>query len=180
MSWQPSRCGKGGYWLVRVNHMCTCTSHLDFKASSSKRNRRGGGLQHISGIFQLMMCGCGSTGEREPLTVLSLFCVPRAPCCIPVRCAYFGSSLTAPRFTVYSLHFSFLCPCSSLALSQSIPQASLSPWTFSPPHLIFLLNFLLYFLSWSGQSDYRRLWNFFLFFAEQKKGSERKSEGGMK
>lgn len=88
-----------------------CNQHLDMKPLSvpAMATERGGGwggkkkLQHISGIFQLMMCGCGSTGEREPLTVLSLFRSPRAPCCIPVHCTYFGNICSAPFFLFYCM-----------------------------------------------------------------------------
>lgn len=83
-----------------------CNRHLEIKPLSvpAMATERGGGggkkkLQHISGIFQLMMCGCGSTGERAPLTVLSLFHSPRAPCCIPVHCTYFGNICSAPFFS---------------------------------------------------------------------------------
>lgn len=106
-------------------------------------------LQHISGIFQLMMCGCGSTGEREPLTVLSLFRSPRAPCCIPVHCAYFGNSCSAPFFclTVYSLcaALALFFPALCLSLAQPLPFSPLASPSDRPslPSL---------FLSWLGQS----------------------------
>lgn len=101
-------------------------------------------LQHISGIFQLMMCGCGSTGEREPLTVLSLFRSPRAPCCIPVHCAYFGNSCSAPFFclTVYSL-------CAALALffpALCLPRSASTFLSPSPLLQIVLLCFPFSFL----------------------------------
>lgn len=115
--------------------MCVRTHrHLDIGALSVPVRGRGGGkeeekkLQHISGIFQLMMCGCGSTGEREPLTVLSLFRSPRAPCCIPVHCAYFGNSCTARFFLFYCIQF-VCCSCTFLTdscspLSPSLPLSS--------------------------------------------------------
>lgn len=147
VSWQRSRWGKGGADLC----VCAHSRHLDIKALSVPARGRGGKkekkLQHISGIFQLMMCGCGSTGEREPLTVLSLFRSPRAPCCIPVHCAYFGNSCSAPFFcfTVYSL-------CAALALffpaSVSL-SLSLSLYLPSSPllHVLSLsLSFLIPFL----------------------------------
>lgn len=87
---------------------------------AKKKKKRGKKLRHISGIFQLMMCGCGSTVERELLTVLSLFRSLRAPCCIPVCCAYFGNSCSAPLFspfTVYSL-------CAALALFPPFSSSS--------------------------------------------------------
>lgn len=79
---------------------------LSVPAAAAARGRGGKKekkLQHISGIFQLMMCGCGSTGEREPLTVLSLFRSLRAPRCIPVCCAYFGNSCSARFFQFYCI-----------------------------------------------------------------------------
>lgn len=94
-----------------------CSRRLDMKPLSvpAMATERGGGggkkkLQHISGIFQLMMCGCGSTGEREPLTVLSLFRSPRAPCCIPVHCTYFGNIRSAPFFSCFTVWFA-RCSC---------------------------------------------------------------------
>lgn len=116
--------------------------HLDIKPLSvlaRGREGEGGGwgekkLQHISGIFQLMMCGCGSTGEREPLTVLSLFRSPRAPCCIPVHCAYFGNSCSAPFFLFYCIQF-VCCSCTFLS---SHADPSLPPAPFQPPCLPFL------------------------------------------
>lgn len=140
VSWQCSRWGKG------VTDLCVCMVHVHTPAHAGiwilkpclyqQRQRGRGGkkekkLQHISGIFQLMMCGCGSTGEREPLTVLSLFRSPRAPSCIPVHCAYFGNSCSGLFFSVllYTvcvllLQFSFLPCCSvchSLRLHLSPP-----------------------------------------------------------
>lgn len=91
-----------------------------------------------------MMCGCGSTGEREPLTVLSLFRSPRAPCCIPVHCAYFGNSCSAPFFclTVYSL-------CAALALffpALCLPRSASTFLSPSPLLQIVLLCFPFSFL----------------------------------
>lgn len=141
--------------------MCThsCTHrHLDIKPLSVLARGRegvGGGawggekkLQHISGIFQLMMCGCGSTGEREPLTVLSLFRSLRAPCCIPVHCAYFGNSCSAPLFfpallytvCVLLLHFPFQS-CRPVSPSRTFP-------TPLSPFLNHLCPCLFPFLAW--------------------------------
>lgn len=155
--------------------------HLDIKPLSvlaRGREGEGGGwgekkLQHISGIFQLMMCGCGSTGEREPLTVLSLFRSPRAPCCIPVHCAYFGNSCSAPFFSVllYTvcvllLHFSFQS-CRPVSPSRTFPTP-LSP--FFKSSLPLLISFLGLPQLYCGDGK--------LSFLQNKR--KRESEGGVK
>lgn len=144
-----------------------CNRHLEIRplsvpAMATERGGVRGGkkkLQHISGIFQLMMCGCGSTGEREPLTVLSLFHLPRAPCCIPVHCTYFGNICSAPFFSVllYSLR-------AALARFPSAPRSSAlscSDGVFgiisSPP----------YRLSWPGRAA---LWGVVLSAEQEKEG----------
>lgn len=120
-----------------------------------------------------MMCGCGSTGEREPLTVLSLFRSLRAPCCIPVHCAYFGNSCSAPFFscfTVYSL-------CAALALFFPVMQTHLSlPHLSNPLASLFksslplLISFLGLAQLYCGDGK--------LSFLQNKR--KRESEGGVK
>lgn len=134
-----------GIWILKP-----CLYQQRQRGRGGKKEKK---LQHISGIFQLMMCGCGSTGEREPLTVLSLFRSQRAPCCIPVRCAYFGNSCGAPFFSLFYC-IQFVC-CSCTFLSGPV-ALSLSPLCLNLPFpLTSLLNLLSpsllpYFLSWPG------------------------------
>lgn len=122
-----------------------CTRHLEIKPLSvpAMATEGGGGkkkLQHISGIFQLMMCGCGSTGEREPLTVLSLFHSPRAPCCIPVHCTYFGNICSAPFFPLlYCIVCAF--PLRAAQLDSPLLKSGLRNHLFP---------FLSPFLAWNG------------------------------
>lgn len=104
--------------------MCT-HGHLDFKAvcpSNRKRNRRKKKekrekkLLHISGIFQLMMCGCGSTAERESYFLCCLCFVHWGPRAAFQYAVHTLATVAVPpffHFTVYSLcaalaHFSFL------------------------------------------------------------------------
>lgn len=111
-----------------------------------QKEEGGGGkkkLQHISGIFQLMMCGCGSTGEREPLTVLSLFHSPRAPCCIPVHCTYFGNICSAPFFLFY-------CIVCALLLHVPLRAAQLGSLLLKRGLWNHLFPFLSCFLAWNG------------------------------
>lgn len=123
-----------------------------------------------------MMCGCGSTREREPLTVLSLFHLPRAPCCIPVRCAYFGNSCGAPFFLFYCIQFvccscTFLWNCSSLPPSLSLPLWLSSLYIYL--HISYTLSLLLlciYFLSLPRARPLLQLW----IVMKCKKKSERK------
>lgn len=160
VSWQCSRQSKGDTDQCLCACVCgTCVhkqthQHLDIKPLSVPARGRGGKkekkLQHISGIFQLMMCGCGSTGEREPLTVLSLFRSLRAPRCIPVCCAYFGNSCRAPFFLFYCIQF-VCCSCTFIsgAITLSLPLLfSVSVYLSSLSLLNHLSHSIFLSLSW--------------------------------
>lgn len=123
-----------------------------------------------------MMCGCGSTGEREPLTVLSLFHSLRAPCCIPVSCAYFGNSCSAPPFffpvllytvCVLLLHFSFSC-------SPQQPLVSIYP-LHHPASILYCQSF-----SWPGEATLLELLIVFFcsFFCTEQVNVSEESERG--
>lgn len=103
--------------------------HLDIKALPVPAKK----LRHISGIFQVMMCGCGSTGEREADCTLFV-CSERAPYSIPVSSAYFGSSWGRFCFKLYIvLHACFahlwlhICFC---RLEQTWQTCHYCKWDF--------------------------------------------------
>lgn len=109
--------------------VCTMQQNKE-EQEEAKKKKRGKKLRHISGIFQLMMCGCGSTVERELLTVLSLFRSLRAPCCIPV-CCILWQKLQCPPF--FPLLLYTVCV---LLLHFFLPSLAPHVWScFSALHL---------------------------------------------
>lgn len=101
---------------------CRIQWHLDIKALPVPEQKKKKKLQHISGIFQLMMCGCGSAGEKESDCAFFVRS-ERAPYSIPVSSAYFGNSCGV--FFLYCIQF-----MNAAYLSLHISFSNLQTWQY--------------------------------------------------